>query len=186
MRTLPSGRGSVSACGTKGLSRVLVRPLQGQRYRDVLIEGITRVSHGAAPLGEEALEADASAPPVSVSSVLTTTAVATGLKLEIPYTRGLALTTRLDLEYVHGNVDHGPSATHLMGLVTVGVTAIVSTDKRRTVRRDPEAEAEEAGEGVGGAGGGGATGRRSAGGGALRFHAKPTLNRPCPGWSSAP
>jgi hypothetical protein len=129
----------------RAMVRLLVRPLDGGRYRDLLLEGITRVSHGAAPLGEDALDADATGPPMSMASVLTTTALATGLKLDIPWTRGLALTTRLDVEYARGDVDHGPSATHLLGLMTVGLTGILSTDKRRAVRRDPEAETEEAG-----------------------------------------
>jgi hypothetical protein len=130
--------------------RLDVRPREGARYRDLALRGTLRFAHGAAPLaGDEAtLHVPGMPPPLPASGTLTTTTLAAGTRVDVPLVRGLAFTAGVDLRVVRGTLDAPPvrSATQseIRGIFTLGLAATVSTDKNRTVTRDPEAEQEDA------------------------------------------
>jgi hypothetical protein len=69
------------------------------------------------------------------------------MRAEVPILRGLAFTTGSELAFVRGVIDPAPvwgqASPELRATITIGLTGTISTDKRRTVPRDPEAEQEE-------------------------------------------
>jgi hypothetical protein len=125
-----------------GRVRITGRPVQGARLRDLMLTGVLRLTHGAAPLAEDVPASGAA------KGTLSTLTFATGTKVEYPLVRGLAVTGGLDFQLVRGVVDRAPAGTGLPQmtmLVTFGIAGTLSTDKNRTVRRDPDAEQDQAG-----------------------------------------
>lgn len=129
--------------------RLDVRPREGARYRDLALRGTLRFAHGTAPLAGDAdtLAVPGMGAALPATGTLTTTTLAAGTRVDVPLVRGLAFTAGVDLRAVRGTLDprpHGGASTGgVMGIFTVGLAATVSTDKRRTVMHDPEAEQEE-------------------------------------------
>jgi hypothetical protein len=124
-----------------------LRPSDGSRYRDMLLHGSLRFAHGAAPLAADPEPILPGVPVPPATGTLTTTTLAAAMHAEIPLRRGLALTTGSDLALVRGVIDPAPvwgqSSPELLATITIGLTATISTDKRRTVPRDPEAQQDE-------------------------------------------
>ncbi len=129
--------------------RVDVRPVDGARRRDLLVHGTLRFAHGAAPLAADpdVTVLPGMAPFVPTSGKLTSTTLAAGARVDVPILRGLAFTTGTDLIFAHGVVDPAPPGggdhVGITALLTVGLAVTLSTDKRRTVTRDPAAEQED-------------------------------------------
>ena len=132
------------------LVRIDVRPAEGARYRDLALRGTVRFAHGLAPIAADPdLEPPWERPAIPATGRLTTTTLAAGTHVDVPIFRGLAFTTGADLLFVRGVVDPAPPGGRdrvgLTAILTAGLAATVSTDRRRTVTRDPEAEQEEEG-----------------------------------------
>ena len=125
--------------------RVDVRPVDGARRRDLLVHGTLRFAHGAAPLAADpdVTVIPGRAPLVPTTGTLTSTTLAAGARIDIPILRGLAFTTGTDLTYARGVIDPAPAGgadrAAVTALLTVGLAVTLSTDKRRTVARDPTA-----------------------------------------------
>ena len=124
-----------------------LRPRDGAQYRDLLLHGTLRFAHGAAPLAADPQPILPGMPPPPANGTLTTTTLAAGMRAEVPIMRGLAFTTGSELAFVRGVIDPAPvwgqASPELLATITIGLTGTISTDKRRTVPRDPEAEREE-------------------------------------------
>jgi hypothetical protein len=131
-------------------ARLDVRPVDGAGRRDLVVHGTLRFAHGAAPLAADpdVTVIPGMAPLVPTSGKLTTTTLAAGARVDVPISRGFAFTTGTDLVFTHGVVDPAPpgGAGHaaVTALLTVGLAVTVSTDRRRTVTRDPAAVPEDA------------------------------------------
>jgi hypothetical protein len=128
--------------------RVDVRPREGARHRDLMLHGTLRFAHGGAPLAADPEPIiPGMPPPRPASGTLTTTTLAAATRVDVPLLRGLALTSGADLRLVRGVVDPAPPEgaghTEVRLTLTIGLAVTLSTDKRRTVTRDPEAEQEE-------------------------------------------
>jgi hypothetical protein len=127
---------------------VITQPAEGARLRDLVVTGIGRFSHGGAPLAADPESLLPGEPPPPPNAKLTTTTAAGALLVEYPIRRGLAFTSRFDLVFVHGVVDPPSTAwaggAELEATLTFGISLTVSTDKRRTVRRDAQDEADQA------------------------------------------
>jgi hypothetical protein len=127
---------------------VTTQPAEGARLHDLVVTGIGRFSHGAAPLAADPEALLPGGPPLPPNGKLTTTTAAAALLLEYPLRRGIALTSRFDLVFVDGVVDPpSPSfsaGAQIQATLTLGIAFTLSTDKRRTVHRDPQDDAEEA------------------------------------------
>jgi hypothetical protein len=127
---------------------VVMQPADGARLRDLVVTGIGRFSHGGAPLAADPESLLPGEPPLPPNAKLTTTTAAGALMVEYPIRRGLAFTSRFDLVFVDGVVDPpAPAwggAAELTATLTLGIAFTVSTDKRRTVRRDAQDEADQA------------------------------------------
>jgi hypothetical protein len=133
--------------------RVDLRPGEGARYRDLALHGTLRFAHGRAPLAADPdLAPPWERPARPASGTLTTTTLAAGARVDVPILRGLAFTTGSDLLFMRGAIDPAPAGganrLGLTAIFTVGLAATLSTDRRRTVTRDPEAEQEEEGRRV--------------------------------------
>lgn len=128
--------------------KIDLRPWDGARRRDLLLHGALRFSHGGAPLGADPQPLIPGLPVLPASAVLTATTLAARTRVDIPIRRGLALTTGGELAFARGVIDAPPPAgqdsRELRVTFTLGLAATLSTDRRRTVPRDPEADAEEA------------------------------------------
>jgi hypothetical protein len=128
--------------------RLDVRPREGARNRDLALHGTLRFAHGGAPLAADPEPIIPGMPPPRPAfGTLTTTTLAAGTRVDVPILRGLALTSGADLRLVRGVIDpvplDGAGHTEVRLTLTFGLAVTLSTDKRRTVTRDPEAEAEE-------------------------------------------
>jgi hypothetical protein len=128
--------------------RVDVQPWEGARHRDLALQGTLRFAHGGAPLAADPdVIVPGMPPPRPASGSLTTTTLAAGTRVDVPILRGLAFTSGADLRLVRGVVDPAPpegaGRTEVRLTLTFGLAATVSTDKRRTVTRDPDAGHEE-------------------------------------------
>jgi hypothetical protein len=127
---------------------VTTQPADGARLRDLVVTGIGRFSHGGAPLAADPESLLPGEPPLPPNAKLTTTTAAGALLIEYPIRRGLAFTSRFDLVFVDGVVDPPSPAwaggAELTATLTLGIAFTVSTDKRRTVRRDAQDEADQA------------------------------------------
>jgi hypothetical protein len=119
-----------------GRVQITARPADGARLRDLMVTGIVRVTHGAAPLVDDAPGAGAA------MGALTTLTIATGAKVEYPLVRGLVVTGGFDFQVVRGTVDDATAGTGLpqiTAIFTFGIAGTLSTDKNRTVSRNPDA-----------------------------------------------
>jgi hypothetical protein len=129
--------------------RLDTRPGEGASRRDLAVHGTLRFAHGAAPLAADPDEILPGARPVlATAGTLTTSTLAAGTRVDVPLRRGLAFTSGVDLRYVYGVVEPAPPdgavRADLTAIFTLGLAATLSTDKRRTVTPDPEAEQDEA------------------------------------------
>ncbi len=123
-----------------------LRPWEGARHRDLLLHGALRFAHGVAPLGADPEPAIPGMPVRPVGSAVTATTLAVRTRVEIPIRRGLALTTGGELAVARGVIDapppDGEASREVKMTLTFGLAGTVSTDRRRTVPRDPEGEQE--------------------------------------------
>jgi hypothetical protein len=127
--------------------KVDARPFEGARYRDLLVHGTLRFAHGGAPLGADPQPVVPGLPVLPATGTLTATTLAARTQVEIPVARGLAFTTGGELAFARGAVDAGPTlsqvSSEVLATVSVGLAFTVSTDERRRVPKDPEADQEE-------------------------------------------
>jgi hypothetical protein len=133
--------------------RIDVRPREGSRYRDLALRGTLRFAYGGAPLAADPDVNVPGLPPARpTKGTLTTTTLAAGLRVDVPVARGIAVTGGLDLTFVRGVIAPPPpddtGRAQVTAMLTLGLAGTVSTDKRRTVTRDPEADHEAAARGA--------------------------------------
>ncbi|WP_437603401.1 hypothetical protein [Sorangium sp. So ce590] len=119
------------------------RPARGGATRDLLVTGVARFATGSAPVAANPpLHLAPGAPAPSREGSLSTTTALAGAEIAYPLARGIALRGGVDLEYVRAALDPAPSAGEaggsLRSIVMAGISGTLSTDRRRTVRRDPD------------------------------------------------
>ncbi|WP_437971577.1 hypothetical protein WMF04_20695 [Sorangium sp. So ce260] len=120
-----------------------VRPARGGATRDLVVTGVAHFSTGSAPVAANPpLHLAPGAPAPSREGSLSTITALAGAEIAYPLTRGVALRGGVDLEYVRAALDPAPSAGEaggsLRSIVTAGISGTLSTDRHRTVRRDPD------------------------------------------------
>ncbi|WP_437737798.1 hypothetical protein [Sorangium sp. So ce1335] len=119
------------------------RPVPGGATRDLVVTGVARFSSGSAPVAASPpLHLDPGAPaPAREGSLSTITALA-GAEIAYPLARGVALRGGVDLEYVRAALDPAPRAGEaggsLRSIVSAGISGTLSTDRHRTLPRDPD------------------------------------------------
>ncbi|HVY44295.1 MAG TPA: hypothetical protein VHB21_00390, partial [Minicystis sp.] len=130
-----------------GVLDIAVRPLDGARYRDFIFHAIARGAAGSSPLSANPVAVNEPGAPPPTAIVYAESAAA-GVVLEFPLMRGISFLGGLDLEYTNASFSTGPVAgapgMQLDVVATGGLAWTLSTDPMRTVRRDPEEEAEDA------------------------------------------
>lgn len=119
------------------------RPARGGATRDLIVTGIARFSTGSAPVAANPpLHLALGAPAPSREGSLSTTTALAGAEIAYPLARGIALRGGVDLEYVRAALDPAPSAGEaggsLRSIVMAGISGTLSTDRHRTVHRDPD------------------------------------------------
>ncbi|APR76276.1 Hypothetical protein A7982_01623 [Minicystis rosea] len=118
------------------------------RPRGIMLRGLVRASHGATPIGADPPPALPGMPPPPMTGTLVATKVSGRAMLEIPLSRGWALTSGLDLVLARGHLDPAPPGGEprqaLTGMLTIGLAATISTDKRRLFPRDPGSDEDDA------------------------------------------
>ncbi|WP_434048005.1 MULTISPECIES: hypothetical protein [Sorangium] len=122
------------------------RPLQGGATRDLVVTGVARLSSGSAPVAASPpLHLAPGSPAPSREGSLSTITALAGAEIAYPLTRarGIALRGGVDLEYVRAALDPAPRAGEaggsLRSIVSAGISGTLSTDRHRTLRRDPDA-----------------------------------------------
>jgi hypothetical protein len=129
-----------------GTLELRLRPLAGSAWRDVELRGIGNVAYGSAPVAEALLTLPTGALPPDETGKITTFTVAAGAHLDVPIVKGVLFTSGFDLEFVHASLDPPPQFGNpgpmLMQVMSVGIVAILSTDRRELYRRDPDADAD--------------------------------------------
>jgi hypothetical protein len=125
--------------------RLTAWPFTGAR--DVVLKGVLRARHGSAALDDDPLRSLLFQRPPA-SSVLVTSTLAGRATLEIPVTRGWAVTAGIDLTFARGFLSPARPQDEphrmLTGLLTLGLATTVSTDKHRLYPRDPGADEDDA------------------------------------------
>ncbi|WP_437593807.1 hypothetical protein [Sorangium sp. So ce1000] len=119
------------------------RPARGGATRDLIVTGVARLSAGSAPVAANPpLHLSPGAPAPSGEGSLSTTTALAGAEVSYPLWRGIALSGGVDLEYVRAALDPAPRAGapggSLRSIVTAGLSGTLSTDRHRTIRRDPD------------------------------------------------
>lgn len=141
-----------------GLAEVSFRPVRGAKYRDLLMAATARATFGAAPVAPTpanpmSMPGGTGLSPTSLS-ILRTSSVAAGGRVEYPIRRGLVALASVDVQYVNSTYEPTPPAgapvSQLLTLAVVGVAGTLSTDPSRTVARDPEIEDIDARRRLGG------------------------------------
>ncbi|WP_437803226.1 hypothetical protein [Sorangium sp. So ce693] len=119
------------------------RPARGGATRDLIVTGVARFSTGSAPVAANPpLHLTPGAPAPSREGSLSTTTALAGAQISYPLWRGIALSGGVDLEYMRAALDPAPSAGEaggsLRSIVSAGISGTLSTDRHRTLRRDPD------------------------------------------------
>lgn len=119
------------------------RPVRGGEFRDFVVTGVARLSAGSTPVAANPpLHLDPAAPAPSAKGELSTYTAVAGAEIEYPLARGIALRGGFDLEYVHAALDPAPSTGaaggSLRSIFMAGISGTLSTDRHRTLRRDPD------------------------------------------------
>jgi hypothetical protein len=130
----------------QGLFEISFRPVRGSRYRDLQITGLGRAGFGSAQVALRPSRSPNPMSPSAATGTLNTATVAAGGRIDYPIRRGLSALGALDLQFVRGwfGPPSGvPSSAHLQTVVTLGIAGVLSTDRERTVLRDPGVEEEE-------------------------------------------
>ena len=119
-------------------------PFASRPTRGIVLRGLVRASHGAAPIGADPPPPMPGLPPLPMTATLVTTKLAGRATLEIPIARGWAVTTGVDLSLSRGRMSPLPHGSEprqaLTGMLTLGLATTVSTDPRRLY---PPAPGEE-------------------------------------------
>jgi hypothetical protein len=128
--------------------KLTAHPFVSAGQRDILLHGLVRASHGAAPLAADPEPTLPGMAPRSLTGTLVATRVAGRAVLEVPILRGVAFTSGIDLAYTHGVVQPAPPGEgprgELLVSLSLGLAVTASTDRRRLLPHDPEADASEA------------------------------------------
>ena len=141
-----------------GLAELSFRPVRGAKYRDLLMAATARATFGAAPVAPTPenpmnMPGGTGLSPTSLS-ILRTSSVAAGGRVEYPIRRGLVALASVDVQYVTGTYEPAPltgsPGSQLLTLAVVGIAGTLSTDPSRTVARDPEIEDIDARRRLGG------------------------------------
>ncbi|MGK3983177.1 hypothetical protein WME99_09055 [Sorangium sp. So ce136] len=119
------------------------RPVRGGATRDLVVTGLARFSSGSAPVAANPpLHLAPGAPAPSREGSLSTITALAGAEIAYPLARGVALRGGVDLEYVRAALDPAPRAGEIGGslrsIVSAGISGTLSTDRHRTLRRDPD------------------------------------------------
>jgi len=118
------------------------------RPRGTVLRATLRAGHGAAPIGADPPPVLPGLPPPPVTGQLVKTTLAARAVMEIPVARGWAVTSGIDLLFARGHLDPAPPGgeprRQLTGMLTLGLAATVSTDKRRRFPRDPGSDEDDA------------------------------------------
>ncbi|MGK3963326.1 hypothetical protein WMF38_03965 [Sorangium sp. So ce118] len=119
------------------------RPVRGGATRDLVVIGVARFSSGSAPVAANPpLHLAPGAPAPSREGSLSTITALAGAEIAYPLARGVALRGGVDLEYVRATLDPAPRAGEIGGslrsIVSAGISGTLSTDRHRTLRRDPD------------------------------------------------
>ena len=114
-------------------------PFRGGNRRGVLVHLVARTRWASALLALSTPTPGASTQ--SNTGKLETTAFALGTSISAPFRLGWSLTGGIDLEFVSMHIDplpeRGDPPAAFRGLLTLGLTAASSTDRRRLLPRDP-------------------------------------------------
>jgi hypothetical protein len=133
----------------RALVRLDLRPSEGARGRDLAVRATLRLARGVAPLAAdpEPVLPGEPRPFLPANGTLTTTSVAAGSRVDVPFFRGVALTAGVDLTFTCGVVDPEPpgggARTALRATLSLGFAATTSTDRRRRGPRDPAGEEDD-------------------------------------------
>jgi hypothetical protein len=134
-----------------GLVRLDVQPKDGADARDLVVHGTLRFARGAAPLAADPAPIVPGEPHwMPAGGTLATTTLAAGARVDVPLPmfRGFAFTTGFDLTFARARVDPAPPTGEphpvVTATLTIGLAATVSTDKHRTVARDPGGTPDDA------------------------------------------
>ncbi len=130
-----------------GSLEIAWRPVDGAAYRDMMLHAIFRGSAGSSPISADPVAANEPGAPPPQAIVYSQSAAA-GAILEYPLRKHFSLVTGVDFELTNATFSPAsPSGSPGLSfnlVALVGVAWTVSTDPLRTVRRDPEDEAEDA------------------------------------------
>lgn len=131
----------------------------------VVLRGRIRASHGVAPIGADPPPPMPGMPPPPLTGTVITTALAGHAAFEIPIARGWALITGADLVLTRGRMDPAPPGSEprhtLTGMLIIGLSATLSTDKRKLFPPVPGADEDDARRGGAPAGAIGRAGDRT-------------------------
>lgn len=119
------------------------RPVPGGATRDLIVTGVARFAAGSAPVAASPpLHLAPGSPAPSREGSLSTITALAGAEIAYPLAQGVELRGGVDLEYVRAALDPAPRAGEaggsLRSIVSAGISGTLSTDRHRTLRRDPD------------------------------------------------
>jgi hypothetical protein len=133
----------------QGTVEIATRPIDGSKWRDMELRWIGSVSYGSAPMDIVLLTLPTAGALPTQNGTLTTFTTIAGAHLDLPIVPGVVLTGGYDLEFVKASFDPTPPggepSSQVIGIASVGITGVLSTNRRDLVKPEQQDVDERAG-----------------------------------------